>query len=299
MMRPLRLACLSALSLWASVTAMAQTPPTPPQPAAPQAAATTLWTHDGITLMSRPLTGGLAIGDREGAALEISANGRILYGSRNAYAPQSIRVIWQQKQPGKGPDLVVAAQTGATACCLELTVINLAANPPVQIITLATDKPPVIADQSGTGAGPITMTAPLTLAAFNGATAQPVLLPVRWDGTRFAIDTDRLRKLPAQAELRKMLDLMRAELAAWTIDAYAGGGNSPEAAAPKTQSMLMDLILNGQAHAAKTLLYQAWPAKRAGRELYWRDLSLRLRANPLWNDLGLARLPNTGALAEP
>ncbi|MDR3438017.1 hypothetical protein [Telmatospirillum sp.] len=221
--------------------------------------------------------------------VELNENGRTIWGSRNAYLPGTVQVLWRQQKPETGPDLIIGGYTGGSHCSYDVMAIDLENDQPVQTISMCNhDLPAVTSDEAGRPRFSVFF----DIEGFNAASAMVagVEIPMLWDGEQFVVDGARL--LAPQFDRggqEKIEQTIRQELGAWTIDAYRPG-TSYDASAPETNQALLDLILHGHAVEARNLLNRAWPQQIGGRDQYWDEFTGAIVKHHLWKQLGLAAL---------
>jgi hypothetical protein len=124
-------------------------------------------------------------------------------------------------------------------------------------------------------------------------------MPMYWSGRDFAVDLGSLPSaLPDKTQLATWEEAARAELSGWSFSSYSGRGNMSSAAAQKTVSTLLSLILSGHADLARNFLARAWPVGMGGQDVYWHDLSDRIVKHRLWQQFALDRIPNANLVID-
>lgn len=228
--------------------------------------------------------------DSRGASvIELVERGRTIWGSRSAYLPGTVTVLWRRQRPDAGPDLIVGGYTGGSHCSYDVIAIDLDADQPVQVLSMCNhDLPQVTTDDAGQPRFGLFF----DIEGFNAASAivAGVEIPMRWDGDQFIADPERLLTPPPdRARMDRIDQTIRRELAAWSFDDYRADIGF-DATAPETNQALLGLILEGHAVEARALLFRAWPDRIAGRDRYWDDFCGAVVHHRLWRQLGLAAI---------
>jgi hypothetical protein len=228
--------------------------------------------------------------------VELVERGRTVFGSRNGYPVDSVKVLWTRPKGRKdGPTLIVAAYTGGSHCYLDIMSFDLDDGLDVQSFSMCNhEEIDVHTDQKGLPTFDIFF----DIEAFNSPASGIVgrEIPMHWVNRRFSIDLQRLLSAaPPDDVLRNDEKIIREEIEAWQISSFPPD-DPYRAEAPSTTQILLNLILSGHAREAQDLLSRAWPPGVAGRDIYWRDFTRVVARHRVWRRLDLGILLRSEAL---
>jgi hypothetical protein len=208
-------------------------------------------------------------------------------------APGDTRLIWRKTVEVEGPDLLVEADSGGSAGCIEVIAVVRAKPSPFQRIQACHTDQVRLSPLGHALAFRVNFDVEGFNHASNAATAT-TSVPVVWRGGRFDLDT-----VAAAGERFTPLDLsFRRTASAIELESWSNEDGG-DLGTPTTALALLDLIVNGHAATAHRVLLDAGRGVRGFKaELYWADLCWHAVQNPLWADLHMERLPEAGLVRD-
>lgn len=211
-----------------------------------------------------------------------------------------VRVLWSRRPGESGPDLIVVGSPGGSGGCVDVfAIVSVPRGPPrVQKLQPCRDDEITAFTRGGAAAADIVFATGDIRGAPNAATST-VLLPLRWNGVRLAVDRAALAARAQDADddgLRIVATADSLALAVAHEDDVSAHWARPAVTA------LLGLMVTGRADRARAILDQTWPAPlddrtlvtvpAHGKEAFWRELCRGVIGNSMWRSLALARLPH-------
>ena len=182
---------------------------------------------------------------------------------------------------GPGPNAIYLASSGAGKCCFTVHLIWIDNRMHHQAIALLDSDLKIEAR----GGPPRLRFQDDSMAGWNGGTAAPpgpeVVLAYDPRVGEYRLDSDAMRKAPPSdsAVADQAADIRKK------YEALAG-----DALDPSLWAAMLDLIYSGNAPSARTLLDDAWPEAKPGKEKFLTDFTRQLWAGETWRRFELGRI---------